>query len=1134
MNDESRFRIVLIVLAVWTSVGGAQSASAAAPSTKGLVLWLDAGDVNGDGQADSNLKTGARVPIWRDKSGTGNHVQQTQADQQPTFVPAAVGGKPGLRFKKSRLEKQILTGFSSGEQRFQIFLVMRAAPQASGSPVLLDLPTLARDKKLSIEYALKRKGFWLGYRDFEGTAGKLRLGIHVGDEGQSHKAAWDGSPHLLEAVYAGNQRWGMYQNGTPVGRGRFSGDNTFGGYDLGARLVIGQSFGFSNKNSDYRGDLAEVLIYNRALKYEEQNQVGHYLSAKYGLPTLYRSKVAPAPLFESDILPILARSCGDCHGKDDPEASLDLTSMVGLLRGGVSGPAILRGESTESLLLHMTATGEMPPKDSEVAVLTDAEVELFRHWLDAGAPSKEKVDPAAIAQTSKSEHWAFQKLLPPEVPRVAGTDRKRTDVDAFVLAKLKTGGLRFSPDADPVTLIRRTTLDLVGLLPTPEEVLEFEQDSQRDSEAAFAKLVERLLASPHFGERWGRHWLDGAGYTDTLPLDNDQTIVKPGLGKWKYRDYVVRSFNDDQPFADFLIEQIAGDELADWRTAAKLTPRMRDNLIATGFLRCSADFTDENELNTLPVRYGILHRTAESLAGNLLGLTMQCCKCHDHKFEPLAQRDYYRFSAILAPALNPKSWLQPAARQLSGLGTAEQAEFDSQSRRFTERQNALRDTVSARLLVQKLNGLPEQIREDAKTAQQTPAEKRNEVQRYLADKFSKAFQNTNEEVQAAMTVDEKKSDVECTAGIARLKEQQTDAVLQAVYDSGPASTVYVLRRGDYETPGASVKPGLFRVLTPGIRDLASSSDAAGATSGRRLALAQQLADWDTPVGALVARVRVNRVWQRLFGRGIVETPDNFGVAGTPPTHPQLLDWLAGDFVQNGGRLKPLLKRIMTSTVYRQSAMSRGGESPANPREVDPDNKLLWRQRLRRLESEIVRDTMLVASGRLDRTVGGKPIGIENRPDGMVVEAGAKEPPADKLWRRSMYLLQRRNYHLSLLAAFDQPLLTGNCTRRDTSAVVSQSLMMLNDQFVLRQADHLAARVRRESPAPTVEQQIDFAFRLVLARPPREDELQWCVETHARHLMTYQAAGLKGEQPREKALAQICHMLLNTSEFLYIQ
>ena len=708
-----------------------------------------------------------------------------------------------------------------------------------------------------------------------------------------------------------------------------------------------------------------------------------------------------------------------------------------------------------------------------------------------------------------------------------------------MLAKLEAAGLGFSPDPERVTLIRRAYLDLIGLLPTPEET---NQILAQDRDAAWEKLLDRLLESPHFGERWGRHWLDEAGYSDTIPTDNDQQIVQPGLGKWKYRDYVVRAFNQDKPFAEFLTEQLAGDELVDWRNAARLTPDMREKLVATGFLRCSPDVTHANESNTLVTRYAILHRTSETLAGNLLGLTLQCCRCHDHKFEPLPQRDYYRFAAFIAPALNPHHWLQPLERQLPGLGSAEKAEIDHQIKQFSTRQQQLRQRVGTRLLARNVAQLPAGIQTEVKVALQKPAQERDKLLRELVDKIAELDQKWNQQLLDSLTDREKQADEECSAAILRLNNRLRDATVQAIYDTGPPSKVYVLYRGEYEMPRASVEPSVFGVLTARTEQPSSENSAVGSTSGRRLALAQQLTNWESPAGALAVRVRVNRVWQRLFGKGLVQTPDNLGVSGESATHPELLEWLSQYFVQHEGRLKPLVKLLMSSTVYRQSARTSvngfaDAVAPqiAESRRIDPANTLLWRQRLRRLESEIVRDAILSASGRLDETIGGPPTGVENLPDGMVIEAGSSETPsADRRWRRSMYLLQRRNYHLSMLAAFDQPSLVVNCTRRDTSSVVSQSLTMLNDRFVLRQASFLAERVERDSQDSSLERQIAMAFRLVLARELHEDEGQWCAELHARHVQTYQATGMSLENARHQALVQICHMLLNTSEFLYIQ
>jgi hypothetical protein len=626
-------------------------------------------------------------------------------------------------------------------------------------------------------------------------------------------------------------------------------------------------------------------------------------------------------------------------------------------------------------------------------------------------------------------------------PSVKQTERVLTPLDAFILSKLEAKGLSLSPEAEARVLVRRVHLDLIGLPPSPQEVDDFLRDTRPN---ALERLIDRLLASPHFGERWGRHWLDGAGYVDVLGGDNDAGTIKLGDGsKWKYRDHVVRAVNEDRPWKRFLTEQIAGDELIDWRKSTRFTPEIIEKLVATGFLRTAADDTDENELNTLDIRHGVQQRTGEVLASNLLGLTLNCAKCHNHKFEPITQRDYYRLMAILGPAFNPHKWLQPGQRVLAEIPQKERTQIDEQ--------NALLDARIKELL--------------------------------------------------------KRTDPEAKQQVAELQKQKRSyGTLQAVYDVGPPTPTHLLKRGNHDRPGEEIVPGFLSVLCA--TDSATAlppSTAVGESSGRRLALANWLCNARTPAGALAARVRVNRIWQHLFGRGIVVTADNLGLTGAKPTHPELLEWLAVEFVDNGGRLKPLLKLLMMSSVYRQA--SAGGFSPVT---ADPDDLLLWRMRLRRQESEAIRDSLLIVSGQLDTSMGGPPVPTESRPDGSIVVKG----PGGT--RRTLYLLQRRNYHPTVLGVFDQPVLTTNCTGRSPSAVVLQSLTMLNDSFVREQADHLARRVEREAGSAP-DRQIALAFAIVLGRPPRELESTWC------------GAILR----RKSGLARLCHVLLNTNEFLYV-
>jgi hypothetical protein len=702
------------------------------------------------------------------------------------------------------------------------------------------------------------------------------------------------------------------------------------------------------------------------------------------------------------------------------------------------------------------------------------------------------------------------------------------------VARLEERGLELSPDADPQSLVRRVYFDLLGLPPSPEEIDAFVHDA---SPQAYERLLDRLLASPHFGERWGRHWLDNAGYADVYGGDNDAGIIKQSENKWLYRDYVIQSLNADKPFNRFLTEQLAGDELVDWRNAEEFTPQMKELLIATGFLRNSADDTNENELNTLDIRFGVLQRTMEGVAGNLLGLTLNCAKCHDHKYEPLTQRDYYQFQAIFQPAFNPDQWLQPQHRQLPAVSPLEKqaadrqnAESDRQVGELRGRIADIREPIEQKLQSAKLAAVPEVIRADVQAALAAEVEKRTEVQKYLADKFQPQLQVQPEDVNAALSAPDKAAIEAAERQIQTLNAgKRSWQHWQVTYDAAPTTATRILIRGNHLTPGDEVPPGTIGVLNSADIAEAFQPRAVDGSSGRRLALAQWLTDTKSPAGALVIRVRVNRVWQQLLGRGIVETSENLGVTGAAPSHEALLEWLAADFVASGQRLKPLLKRIMLSSVYRQSSAQRADTSV----EVDPDNDLLWRQRLRRLESEAVRDSILAVSGRLDRTLGGAPIPVEPRPDGSFVVKEEGLPTPTSQYRRSIYLLARRNYHPTLLAVFDQPHMTTNCTHRASSAVVLQSLTMLNDKFVLERAEDIARRLEAQGIAP--EQQIESTFRLVLGRMPTAGEVHWCREAIDREIAVHQRedASCTKEQAAQRALVRLCHTLLSTNEFLYL-
>jgi Protein of unknown function (DUF1553)/Protein of unknown function (DUF1549)/Planctomycete cytochrome C len=872
----------------------------------------------------------------------------------------------------------------------------------------------------------------------------------------------------------------------------------------------------------------------------------------WGAVTRAAEPDAPPPSF-ADVAPVLQAHCTKCHSGEKPKAQLDLTSPTALSKGGESGPAVVPGHPDKSPLLEMIADGTMPPED-EPKLATD-QVELIRRWIVAGAGGAnlpDTADPASSVDPAPGEFWAFKRLKSPGVPPVSDVEQLRTTVDNFIVARLEQANLRLSPEADRHSLLRRLSFDLVGLPPTPDEIDAFTSDQRADS---YERLVDRLLASPHFGQRWGRHWLDGAGYSDITGGDNDAGIVKLSENKWKYRDYVVRAYNDDKPYDRFLIEQLAGDELVDWRSAPTFTPQIKELLTATGFLRNAADDTDEKELTTPDILHGVLQRTGEVVAVNLLGLTVGCAKCHDHKYEPISQRDYYRFLAAFTPTFNPASWVPPKSRALADISPTEKAaaekynaELDQKIGQFRGQQAEIKRPTREGILAAKLAALPEQIRADVKQSLETPADKRNTVQEYLGDKFKAALNVSEVEIAAALTQPQKERLAEIDRQIAGQEQTRRHwGVIQAAYDVGPPPPTHLLKRGNFATPGVEVQPGFFAVLCSGEsaagKNVANatvrSGQPAGATSGRRLALARWLTDWSSPAGALAARVRVNRIWQHLFGHGIVETTENLGRSGAGPSHPELLDWLACRFVADGCRTKPLIKLLVMSAVYRQASTGARDAAPADasstgsPGTVDPANRLLARMPLRRLEAEIVRDAILATSGQLDPSLGGPALPLEVRPDGMVVMQSPDPAHPEATCRRSLYVLARRHYHLSLLGVFDQPTMSMNCPNRQQSAVVSQSLTMLNDQVILDAADKFAARVMASAGAGEAAAQIGLAFKMALSRPPNGEEMAWSQE-----LLSQQAAAAAAEsQPSDvvakKSLAHLCHMLLSSNEFLYV-
>ena len=1122
MSRRHQFRF-LLVCAVVGIVLFSSPTDAQVSSADGMILWLDAEDHDADGDHSNQPADASPIVEWRDRSGSGNQPAQNIAVHQPTFHAKAIGGRPAIRFHGDDfLSLPAFSGLATGDQTFHILVVMQApAGSSHGAQRILDLNS--RD---AVGAAFeKRYGFWVGHQQ---GRGRVRLGIHSGDEGEGLTVAWDGKPNLIETVYTGEQTFAIHVNGRRDQRAMFNGTH-FLGFKDNVTLALGQHFGAeSNVGTFLQGDLAEVLIYDRPLTATERFEIGSYLAHKYGLKTGFR----PIPQFEKDVQPILARRCHSCHGDEALEADLDLRTVAAMLRGGKAGPVIVRGFADRSEMVSMIESGKMPPKGE--TGLTPNEISLLRDWVEADAPAAEIIsDPGRRDTISDQDrqHWAWQSPGRFDPPPVQSVGQVRNDVDHFLLAQLERHGLSYSEQADRGTLIRRASFDLTGLPPSPQEVDAFSHDAAPD---ALERLIDRLLSSEHFGERWGRHWLDVSGYVDVYGSDNDAAIIKPLTEKWRFRDYVIRSYNDDKPFDRFLVEQLAGDELYDWKNADEFSPEMREALIATGFLLCANDDTDQNELNTPETRHHVLQRTTEVVASNLLALTVQCARCHDHKYEAVSQTDYYCLESIFAPAFNVRHWVTSTSHGRADVSDRQKARIDHRNRQIETQvvtlktqADEIRERYRQTLFTEKLALLPETIRAAVRSALGTSAEERTAEQKQLAEAHKAALTVSPQELSAAINEVDTKRLAEMARKTADLhSKRRTYRSIQVVHESNHPPSTFVLRRGNYLRPGLKVPPDL-----PAILDAASLRvESVSGSSGRRLALAQALTDPDTLAGQHVARVIVNRIWQQVFGAGLVATSDNFGVSGASPSHPRLLDFLTLRFIDNGWQVKPIIRLMMLSGAWRQqSTQAAGSEKALN---ADPENRLLWRMNLRQLDSEYVRDAILASSGKLDRTVLGPFVPLDARADGMVVIKTDGLPTPTTQWRRSIYVLARRNYHLTMLRVFGQPIVARNCTVRKPAAIVTQSLTLLHDDFVLQQADYFAERVIAEA-GNAVPKQVAAAFRIAVGRSPTEDEEQLSIGLVQRQRDRYESEKTESDAS-QMALAQLCRMLFNLNEFLYVK
>ena len=704
-----------------------------------------------------------------------------------------------------------------------------------------------------------------------------------------------------------------------------------------------------------------------------------------------------------------------------------------MLRGGDTGPAVVPGKSGESLLVQAIRHEdglEMPPK---APALAGEVVAQFVKWIDAGAPTPVAGSASSNVASGSGDarkHWAFQPIRRPEPPVVNDLAWGLTPVDAFVLTKLEERGWSPAPDASRSDWLRRVTFDLTGLPPSPEDVEAFERDM---SPHAFESVADRLLASPRYGERWAQHWLDVIRYAETEGFEYDRHIPDA----WRFRDYVIGSFNRDKPFNRFVTEQIAGDEIA---------PGDREGLTASAFHRLGPVRRNAGNPDIALSRNEVLTERTDIVGTAFLGLTIGCARCHNHKLEPISQKDYYRLQAYLAATDEFNVSLVPEKERTS---------WEAETKSVNERM--------------------ERVRARMKRVQGADRERLVKELQALEDRLPPPLP----------TIPATRNDL------------------------AHRTPVHVLKRGEWEAKGEPVGPRPPSVLVAE-REPELPADVANPRT--------RLADWLTSQSQpLTARVFVNRIWQHHFGAGLVKTVNDFGLKGDRPSHPELLDWLASEFISGGWRLKPLHRLIVLSHAYRQSDRS---ESSAEPVTADPENRLLWHFSRRRLTAEEIRDAMLVASGRLQNKAGGPSVMLPVDPDmtRLLYKPAQWKVAADRAEhdRRSIYLIAKRNLRLPFLEVFDSPALMTSCARRESSTHAPQALELLNGKLSNDLASSFARRLEAESggdPSKVVSR----AFAIALCRPPTDGERKLALEFL-----------------RDQPLTEFALAVFNLNGFLYVR
>jgi cytochrome c553 len=791
---------------------------------------------------------------------------------------------------------------------------------------------------------------------------------------------------------------------------------------------------------------------------------------------------AAPPDFARDIQPLLQARCQACHGSKVQMHGLRLDRRSSALQGGESGvPAVVPGDSSQSLLIRYVEGRDpkivMPPAGSR---LTSDQIALLRAWIDAGATWPGNDEPSAAP--AATNHWAFQPIRRPAVPALHDP-WVRNPVDAFILQKLRERGLKPAPPATPGAIRRRIYADLIGLPPSLAE-----QAQSIATPAAVDALVDDLLARPSYGERWARHWLDLVRFAETNGYERDAT--KPSA--WRYRDYVIRAFNRDKPFDRFTLEQLAGDELPD---------ASAETFTALTYYRLGP--WDDEPADPQTDRFDQLDDIVNTTSQVFLGVTLGCARCHNHKFEPLTARDYYSLLAVFDGLQRPRK-----GRTEFDLPAGTWPEVEAIHRRdraietAEKRIQEVRDQVRSQLLKSGATGLPA----DAAAAFLVPPIERNATQQALVKSHTARLEG---KVTEALSPDQQ-SEIAAVRNQIESLRRATPDIQRAYYLYEPEPKIaptHLLIRGKADQPGPEVTPAIPAVL----RREPLVFPAPQRTSLRRLTFANWLVSRDNP---LTARVIVNRVWQHHFGEGLVRTSSDFGVKGERPSHPELLDWLAAWFMDHGWSIKQLHRLILGSNTYRMSKQWNDAAATA-----DPEDRLLWRMPYQRLEVEVIRDSALAASGRLNPAMFGPSMYPHIPPAAL---EGNSDP--DKIWkqsdeeegsRRTIYAFLKRSMVVPMLEVLDLCDTSRTAARRQNTSVPTQALTLFNGDFVNRQARYFADRLRREAGDDPAKQ-INLAYRLALARPPLPKEVAAMLDFLKR-----------------EPLEQMCRVIFNLNEFAYV-